>query len=111
MDPAADLCVLQGSDSYGHIVILLHTVNIHPLVTREHANDFPLPLLLARFFKANVDTRAAGAGLGIAILVQQVVGLLGYRAEAVHQVARSVIVESREMDTSSGQLLDGGDDA
>lgn len=32
MNPEADLGVLEGSDAHGHVVILLHAVDIHPLV-------------------------------------------------------------------------------
>lgn len=108
MDPVADLGIFERCYPYCHVVILLHSipVYIHPLVTRENPNDLPLPLLLARLFKADVDPRTAGAGFSIAVLVQQIIGLLRDRTETVHQVARPVIIKARKVDSPSRELLE-----
>ena len=72
---------------------------------RKDADDFPLPLLLLSLPHSHVDPGPAGAGLGIALLVEQVVGLVLDVTEAVHQVAGSVVVVTREVDPAPWQLL------
>lgn len=111
VDPVADLGIFERCYPHCHVVILLHPVSIyiHPLVTRENPNDLPRPLLLSWLFEADVDPRATGARFGIAVLVQQIIGLLRDRAEPIHQVARTVIVKAREVNPPGRKLLDRGD--
>lgn len=83
-DPVADLCVLQWCDADCHVVILLDPIEIHPLVSRKYADYFPFPVVFVRQPQLGVHTGAAGAGLGITVLVNEMGRLVDDGAKPIH---------------------------
>lgn len=78
---------------------------------RKDADHLPLPAFAAPVPHAGVDPRAAGAGLRVAVLVQQVGRLLAGRTEAIDQLTGTIVVEPREVDSSPRQPLSRGADS
>ncbi|KAK0153730.1 hypothetical protein N1851_004480 [Merluccius polli] len=122
VDPVADLGVLRRRDPHRHVKVpLLAALHLHPPVAREHADHLPLPPPLplparpsgARLLPgADVHAGARRPLLGVAVLVHQVVRLLGHGAEAVDDALvavrrRSPGVVAREVDPLQG-LVGGG---
>lgn len=44
VDPEANLGVLERSDAHSHVIVLLNSVHIHPLVARVDRDDLALPI-------------------------------------------------------------------
>lgn len=107
MHPVTDLGKLQRGESHSHVVVSVLPVNLQPLVSREDADDFPLPAFQSRVPHTAVHPRAAGPRPGITVLVDQVVRLILHRTKAVDQLPRPVTVKPREVDAFPCQVVRG----
>lgn len=110
-DPVADLSIFKRCDSHSHVKFLRCAVTLHPLMPRKHTYHLSLPALSPAVPHPGVNPWAAGSGLRVAVLIQQVRRLLAGPTEAVHQLARPVIVKPREVDPAPGKPLSRGADA
>lgn len=108
--PVTNLGVFEGRDSHRDVKFLRRPLSLHPLMSRKHTYHLPLPAPPPPVPHPGVDPRAAGPGLRVAVLVQQVGRLLASHAETIHQLTRTVVVEPREVDPSAWQLLGRGTD-
>lgn len=93
VQPVTDLRELERSDAHGHVVIPVLPVDLQPLVSGEDPDDLPLPALQAVVPHPPVHPGAAGPGPRVAVLVDQVVGLLLHGAKPVDQLPGPVAVK------------------
>lgn len=84
MNPETNLGILEGGDAYGYVVILLMSLDIHPLVAGVDRDDFALPDLSVWILQTQIDPRPCGARFSIAVLIEEVTGFLGHAAEPVY---------------------------
>lgn len=108
MQPIANLGKLQRGEAYGHIVVSIFPFYLQPLVSRKDPDHLPLPALQGIVPNAAIHPRPAGSRPCVAVLVDQVVGLVLHGAETVHQLPGSVAVEAREVDALPSQAVGGG---
>lgn len=109
VSPEADLSVLERSDPYRRVVLLLGLVltHVYPLAARVHPDDPSVPGVGFRVEESDVDAGAGGSRNGVAVVVHDVDGLLLHVAVPVHQLwVLFIRVECGEMDPLiSGQVL------
>lgn len=103
--PVANLSIFERRYSHCYIEFLRRPLSLYPLMPRKHTYHLPLPTSVPPIPHSGVDSWAAGPGLSITVLVQQVWCLLAGPTEPIHQLTWTIVIKSWEVDPLTRQPL------